>query len=110
MGTAAHTIPQFTITEAQEKLEALVQDVARQDTRMIVEKPNGAVAVLIALKDLRRLVRLDEMDGEAREVVAAMRAAFADVPDEEIERQRERIKAEIREENRGVRAEVVSST
>lgn len=97
------------ISEVKSRLSSLVNDIYRQETRIVVEKSRIPVAAIIPVADLRRLIRLDEKDREAREIVEAMRAAFADVPDEEIERQTERIMNEIREENRAARQQVAKT-
>ncbi|MGH2616777.1 MAG: hypothetical protein ACRDJC_16200 [Thermomicrobiales bacterium] len=90
-------------------MNSLVNDVYRQETRIVVEKSGIPVAAIIPIADLRRLIRLDEQDREAREIVEAMRVPFDDVPDEEIERQTERIMHEIREENRAARQRVAQT-
>jgi prevent-host-death family protein len=97
------------ISAVKRRLSSVVNDVCRQETRIVVEKSGIPVAAIIPIADLRRLIWLDERNREAREVVEAMRAAFADVPDEEIERQTERIMNEIREENRAARQRVAQT-
>ncbi|MGH2617463.1 MAG: type II toxin-antitoxin system Phd/YefM family antitoxin [Thermomicrobiales bacterium] len=99
----------MNISAVKSRLNSLVNDVYRQETRILVEKSGIPVAAIIPLPDLRRLLRLDERNREAREVVESMRAAFADVPDEEIERQTERIMNEIRAENRAARQRIAQT-
>jgi prevent-host-death family protein len=98
----------LAIAELKQRLAELVHDVARHDVRIVVED-GEPVAALIPIADLQRLLRLDEIDQEAREVLEAMRTPFDDVPAEEIERQTERIMAEIREEDRAARERVTRS-
>ena len=97
------------ISEVKSRLNSLVNDIYRQETRIVVEKSGIPVAAIVPLRDLQRLTQLDEQDRKAREVVASMRAAFADVPDEEIEAQTERILNEIREENRAARGQIAKT-
>ena len=99
----------MTIAELEKRLPDLVGEIARQDVRVVVEDGGIPVVAIVSISDLRRLTHLDESDREAREVVEAMRAAFADVPAEEIERQTERIMAEIREEDRRVGERITRS-
>jgi prevent-host-death family protein len=90
------------ISEVKSRLNSLMNDVYRDETRILVEKSGIPVAAIIPIADLRRLRRLDAMDREAREVLEAMRAPFRGVPDEEMEEQIERIMREVRAENRAV--------
>jgi prevent-host-death family protein len=98
------------ISEVKSRLNSLVNDIYRQETRVVVEKSGIPVAVIIPLADLRRLTQLDEQDRAARDIVEAMRVPFDDVPPEEIERQTERILAEIREEDRAARKQMVATS
>jgi prevent-host-death family protein len=102
-------VPTTTISDLETRLRDLVHDVARRDVRIVVEDNGAPVAALVPLNDLRRLLRLDEIDREAHEVLEAMRTPFDDVPTEEIERQTERIMAEIREEDRAARERITRS-
>jgi hypothetical protein len=79
-------------------LNRLVDEIAEQELRLILESDGAPIAAVIPLADLRRLLRLDERDREARATVEAMREAFRDVPDEEIVQQTERIMADMRNE------------
>ncbi len=97
------------ISDVKSRLNSLVNDIYRQEKRVVVEKSGIPVAAIIPIADLRRLNRLDERDREAREIVDSMRAAFADVPDDEIEMQTERIMNQIREENRAARRHVAKT-
>ncbi|MGH7961461.1 MAG: type II toxin-antitoxin system prevent-host-death family antitoxin [Candidatus Binatia bacterium] len=109
MQTQSPPTQTMKISEVKSRLNSLVNDVYRQETRIVVEKSGIPVAAIIPIADLRRLIRLDEQDREAREIVEAMRVPFDDVPDEEIERQTERIMHEIREENRAARQRVAQT-
>jgi hypothetical protein len=103
------TTETMQIADVQASLLDVLDDIDEQGKRIVVVRGGASIAAIISLNDLRRLRWLDERDREAREVVESMRAAFDDVPDEEIERQTERIMAEIREENRAVRERVAKT-
>jgi hypothetical protein len=90
-------------------LKRLIDEIAEQESRLILESDGAPIAAVIPLADLRRLLRLDERDREAWAAVEAMREAFRDVSDEEIERRTERIMAEIREEDRVARENIAKS-
>jgi antitoxin (DNA-binding transcriptional repressor) of toxin-antitoxin stability system len=99
----------MSISAVKSRLNSLVNEIYRNEKRILVEKSGIPVAGIVPLADLRRLARLDEMDREADEILEAMRAPFDGVPAEEIERQTERIIAENREEDRATRERVAKS-
>jgi very-short-patch-repair endonuclease len=90
-------------------LKRLVDDLAAQESRLILEADGTPIAAIIPLADLRRLLRLDERDRDAWEVLEAMREPFKDVAPEEIERQTARIMEEIKAENRAMREQAARS-
>lgn len=104
MGSAVSTIQEIGVSEIRNRLESLLHDVVHNETRFVIATDDGPVAALIPVAALRRLIQLDALDREARQVVADMRESFRDVPDEEIAIQTEAIMAEIREEQRTARA------
>lgn len=93
-------------SDAGRQFDELLDTVDRAATRVIVEKGGKPVAAIISAADLDRLDRLDAEQREAWKVLEAMRAPFRDVPHEEIERETDRIMAEIREEDRLAKATV----
>lgn len=100
----------LSVSEAEGRFGDLVSDVSQDDARVLVEKDGVPVAGIIPMVDMRRLARLDEQDREAYEILETIRSRFDDVSAEEIERQTERIMAEIKAENRAARERVASST
>lgn len=100
----------LSVSEAEGRFGDLVRDVSQDDARVLVEKDGVPVAGIIPMVDMRRLARLDEQDREAYEILETIRSRFDDVSAEEIERQTERIMAEIKAENRAARERVASST
>jgi prevent-host-death family protein len=91
------------ISEVKNHLSSLVNEVYRQNTRVLVEKAGIPVAALVSTEDLRQLARLDAQRAERRRVVAAMREAFRGVPPEEIERETDKAVAEVKAEMRAER-------
>ena len=100
MPTQQPTIQTMKISDVRTELNTLVNQVFRKETRVVVEKSGIPVAALVSTDDLARLDRLDRERAERFRVIDEMQAAFAGVPAEEIERETDRITAEIRAENR----------
>lgn len=90
------------ITEVQGDLVSLVHDVARKQSRVLVEEVGAPVAAIVSLEDYRQLTRLDAQIAERLCVVESIREAFRDVPAEELERETAKAVAEVRA---GMRAE-----
>jgi prevent-host-death family protein len=98
------TTQSMKISTVRAELNSLVNQVYRKETRVVVEKSGIPVAALVSTDDLERLDRLDR-EREARfAILDEFRAAFKDVPPEEIEREAERALAEVRAEMRAERA------
>jgi hypothetical protein len=79
------------ISEVRGQLNTLVNRVFRKEARV-------PVAALVSTEDLARLDRLDRQERERAADVAIVdevRRAFDDVPAEDIERETDRITAEI---------------
>lgn len=90
-------------SEVRQNFSSIINRVAREDTRVIVEKSGAPVAAIISAKDLQRLNELDARRAERRRIIEAMREPFRDVPPEEIEREAMRAWAEVRAEMRAER-------
>jgi prevent-host-death family protein len=97
------------ISDVKISLSSLVNEVYRQQTRIVVEKAGIPVAALVSIEDLARLKRLDEERAERRRVLEAMRAPFRGIPFEEIEREADKAIAEVRAERRAEREASVKS-
>lgn len=91
------------ISDVRGQLNTLVNRVYRQETRVVVEKSGIPVAAIVSTEDLKRLDRLDHERAARFGVIDEMRAAFSDVPPEEIEREAERSLVEVRAEMRAER-------
>ena len=90
----------LNLTETRRTFSQLVNDVYRRKKRVIVEKNGIPVAAVISSDDLKRLQQLDEQRERDFAVIDEIRAAFADVPEEEIERELAKAIAEVRQERR----------
>jgi hypothetical protein len=65
---------------------------------VVVEEFGAPIAALMSLDDLERLVDSHGYGDARLEVIDRMRAAFADISTEEIEREVEKALAEVRDE------------
>ncbi|MBA2278246.1 MAG: type II toxin-antitoxin system Phd/YefM family antitoxin [Chloroflexia bacterium] len=90
-------------SEVRQQFSSVINRVAREETRVFVEKSGVPVAAIVSAKDLRRLEKIDADIAEGWRVLEAMRAPFRDVPTEEIEREAARAIAESRAERKAAR-------
>jgi prevent-host-death family protein len=88
------------ISDVRSNLNTLVNEVYRHEKWVIVEKSGIPVAAVVSTEDLRQLGQLRKKREEMFKTVDRMRAAFADVPPEEIDRMAEQTIAEVRAERR----------
>jgi prevent-host-death family protein len=98
MREQAPVIQSMKISDVRTQLNTLVNQVYRQETRVVVEKSGIPVAVLVSTTDLERLNQLDRERAQRFGIVDELRAAFRDVPAEELEREAARAIAEVRAE------------
>lgn len=83
-------------SEARQRWADLLNQVFRREVRVIIEKSGLPAAALISADDLARLIRFDEERAMRFQALDASRAAFAGVPDDEIEREVARAVEEAR--------------
>lgn len=88
------------ISDVKNSLSSLVNQVYRQQTRVLVEKSGIPVAAIISADDLERFAQLEREREERFAVIDRMREAFQDVPPEEIAREAERSVTAARERRR----------
>lgn len=84
----------MTSSDVRQRFASVINRVARQELRVIVQKSGIPVAGIVSAEDLNRLDRLDQLDREREEdfaIIDELREAFRGVPDEEIERETDRI-------------------
>ena len=75
----------------------------RGQGRVVIERSGIPVAAIVSPQDLAALNRLDEQRAELADVLAEMREAFKDVPQEEIEEETNKAVAEVRAQMRAER-------
>jgi prevent-host-death family protein len=96
-------------SEARQQFASVLNRVFRKEARVIVEKSGIPVAAIVSAEDLRRLDEFERERAKRFAIIDEVREAFRDVPPEEIERETDRILAEIRAEDER-RANVVAAT
>jgi prevent-host-death family protein len=97
MRTSEPKTQTLTIADVENTFSSLVHWISRQETRIVVEESGTPVAAIISVDDLERFVQLEREREERFAVIDRLRAAFADVSVQEIEREAERSVAEARE-------------
>ncbi len=89
-----------TASAARRQWSELVNAAAGGEARIVVEKSGAPVAALISFRDLEWLRFYERKREEDFKAIDHIRAAFADVPDDELEREVEKAVAEARAELR----------
>lgn len=98
MSSTPMAIETMKFTEARQQLSRVVNRVARHETRVLIEKSGVPVAALVSADDLERLKALEERRQEQFAAIMEISRAFADVPDDELERELAKAQAEARAE------------
>lgn len=75
------------LTEARQHFSAVLMQVFRGETRVIVEKGGIPVAAIISLDDLQGLARMEQRRAEAFQALDRFGEAFKDESAEGIERE-----------------------
>jgi prevent-host-death family protein len=90
------------LTDAKQQLSRVVNEVARGESRIVVEKSGLPVVAIISVDEYRRFKAREETDQARRaelfEKLARFSDAFADVSDEELDRELARAQVELRTE------------
>jgi prevent-host-death family protein len=94
------TTQTVNVTEARQNFSQLLNQVFRRQTRVIVEKSGIPVAAIISADDLEALSRFEAERERDFAIIDETRAAFQDVPDEELEREVARAVEEVRRKHR----------
>jgi prevent-host-death family protein len=97
------------ISDVKAGLSSLVNEVYRNERRVVVEKAGIPVAALISIDDLKRLKRLDEDREERWRLLDLLREPFQGVPPEEVERETAKAVAEVRADMKAERDRVAKS-
>lgn len=80
--------------------DELLDEVSRQDTRLVVERDGKPVAAVISARDLERFSIYEAQRERDFSVLFEIGEKFKDVPLEELEREVAKAVAEVRAENR----------
>ena len=90
------------LTDAKQQLSQVVNQVARGESRIVVEKSGLPVAAIISVEEYRRFKAQEQNDQARRaalfERLARFSDAFDDMPDDELEEELARAQAEMRSE------------
>ena len=100
MGQPEPVTETMNLTHVREHWSPVIDAVARGRTRVVLEKDGIPVAALVSAADLERLRRYDAQRAERFTVIDDLRAAFADIPDEELEREISRALTAVRARRR----------
>ena len=87
-------------SEVRQHWSQVLNQVFKQEARILVEKSGIPVAAIISADDFRRFKSLEEIRGEKFKALEESWEAFKDVPSEEIEREVARAIEEVRAESR----------
>src|SRR5687767_2723512 len=96
-------------TEARDQLPQILNSVYRGQGRVVIERSGIPVAAIVSPQDLAALNRLDAQRAQLAGVLAEMREAFRDVPQEEIEEETNKAVAEVRAQMRAEREQAANS-
>ncbi len=88
-------------SEARGQWSQVLNKVYRKQARVLVEKSGIPVAAIVSADDLEQLRRLEAEETQALE---RMRAAFADVPEEQLEQDVAAVIQRVRAEARARKA------
>lgn len=91
-------------SEARQRFSELLNQVFRNEKRVLVERSGIPVAAVISADDLQRLARYEAERAERFKALDASREAFRDVPDEELQAEVAKAVAEARQELHAERA------
>jgi prevent-host-death family protein len=98
MGLREPNTQTLELSDVEDRCSHLVDEVSRNELRVIVAEAGTPIAAVISVADLERWARLDREREERFAVLDRMRAPFADVPPEELEREVAKAIAEVRAE------------
>ena len=100
-GYAVGSYKVLKASDVRQRWSEVVNEVARDKTRVIVEKSGVPVAGVVSPQDLEWLQERDRRMAELRETMDEMRQAFGDVPPEEFNRAVDRAVQESRSRTDG---------
>ncbi len=87
-------------SDVRQQWSQLLNNVFRNQTRVVVEKSGIPVAAVISAEDLKRFTQLEEQRAERFKALDKIREAFKDVSPSEIEEEVGKATAQVRAEKR----------
>jgi prevent-host-death family protein len=94
------SIRTVTATEARQHWSDVVNEVARGESRILVEKSGLPVVAVVSARDMERLRDYEEQLRERWDALAVFSERFKDIPLEELEAEVDKAVAEVRREQR----------
>jgi prevent-host-death family protein len=82
---------------ARQEFSKILNKVFREETRIVVEKSGIPVAAIIPAEDLKRLDQLEKERAERFSILDAVKAAFRDIPEAEIEKETDKALSRVRQ-------------
>jgi prevent-host-death family protein len=74
-------------SEARQQFSELLNQVFKGETRVLVEKSGIPVAAIVSATDLNKLQQLESQQSERFKLLERLRAGFADLSEEQIQRE-----------------------
>jgi prevent-host-death family protein len=74
------------VSEARQQFRELLNQVFKGETRVLVEKSGIPVAAIVSTTDLNKLQQLESQQSERFKLLEGLRAGFADLSEEQIQR------------------------
>jgi prevent-host-death family protein len=89
---------------ARQQWSELINSVARDRTRVVIEKSGVPVGAIVSTEDLERLNRMDADRARRFELFDRMREAFSDVSEEQLEQDIAEVIDRVRQRGRDDRS------
>lgn len=96
MTSSTQPTDSLNFSSVRQQLSEIVNQVARRERRVLVEKHGVPVAAIVSPDDLKRLDALDEDERRRTAAFRAISERLADLPLDELEREIERSVAAVR--------------
>jgi prevent-host-death family protein len=90
-------------SEARQQFSELLNQVFKGETRVLVEKSGIPVAAIVSATDLNKLQQLESQQAERFKLLERLRAGFADLSEEQIQREVAKIIEKQRRQERSKR-------
>jgi len=74
-------------SEARQQFSELLNQVFKGETRVLVEKSGIPVAAIVSATDLNKLQQLESQQSERFKLLERLRAGFADLSEDQIQRE-----------------------